>query len=139
MTLTTHQLNTLRHDLVSLATIEYDDVMAELLDHYASLTEQKMANGLAFDEASKWAWLELGSGVGLQKIQDDYEKGIQQQVKDQHLAIIKGYFRWPMLVTTALVGAVAYLTIPFLSSRELLTIRFRRWPCPIDYLVVGTL
>lgn len=120
MTLTAHQLNTLRHDLVALATIEYDDVMAELLDHYASLTEQKMASGMAFDEASKWAWAGMGSGAGLQKIQDDYEKSIEQQVRAQHFIIIKNYFRWPMMVTTALVAFVVYLIVPILSSKVLI-------------------
>lgn len=113
MTLTTHQLNTLRHDLVMLATIEYDDVMAELLDHYASLTEQKMASGLPFDEASKWAWAELGSGRGLQKIQDDYVKNIQQQIGEQHISILKSYFGWPAAVTIALVAALIYMVAPF--------------------------
>ena len=116
MTLTTHQLNTLRYDLVSLATIKYDDVMAELLDHYASLTEQKMANGLAFDEASKWAWAELGSGAGLQKIQDDYVKSIERQVHQKRADIVGSYFRWPALVTTALIVALVYMVVPLLPA-----------------------
>ncbi len=137
MTLTTHQLHTLRHDLVALATIEYDDVMAELLDHYASLTEQKMDNGLAFDEASKWAWADLGSGAGLQKIQDDYEKGIERQVRTQHLAIIKNYFRWPMLVTTALVSAVVYLIVPMLSHKVLIISIYSFCFAPSTVLIWG--
>ena len=137
MSLTSHQLNTLRHDLVSLATVEYDDVMAELLDHYASLTEQKMANGADFTEASKWAWFDMGSGEGIQQIQTDYEKSITKQVQDQHLAIIKGYFRWPMLVTTALVAAIMYLIVPMLSHNYLLVSIFATGFIPAIFLLWG--
>ena len=117
MALTQNQLNHLRCDLQELATIEYDEVMNELLDHYATLTEQKMANGMAFDEASKWAWVDLGSGEGLQAIQDDYEKSIKHQVRSRHIEIMKSYFRWPAFVTTALVGILFYLAIPLLPAK----------------------
>lgn len=55
MNLTATQLSALRLGLQSLANIEHDEVLDELLDHYAMLTEQKMAEAYAFDEASKWA------------------------------------------------------------------------------------
>ena len=114
--LTTTQLNVLRADLQGLAGIEYDDVLNELLDHYATLTEQRVATGLAFDDASKWAWAELGSGEGLQAVQDDYVKNIQQQVRLQHLTILKSYFRWPTFVVTALVAALVHVTVPLLPE-----------------------
>ena len=40
--LAANQLQILRIDLKDLAGIEYDDVLNELLDHYATLTEQRM-------------------------------------------------------------------------------------------------
>lgn len=112
--LTANQLNLLRADLRGLAGIEYDDVLNELLDHYATLTEERVEAGLSFEDASKWAWAALGSGVGIQAIQDDYVKNIQRQIRLQHLTVVKSYFRWPTFVVTALVGVLVYLTVPLL-------------------------
>lgn len=118
--LTANQLTILNTDLKNLAGIEYDDVLNELLDHYATLTEQRMATGLSFDEASKWAWAGLGSGKGIQAIQDDYVKNIQRQVRVQHLEILKSYFRWPTFVVTALVAALVYMVVPLLPENTVM-------------------
>ncbi|GAB3026787.1 hypothetical protein [Spirosoma pulveris] len=122
--LTPTQLNYLQQDLSGLANIEYDEVMAELLDHYASLTERKIDAGMSFEDASKWAWAELGSGEGLQQIQTDYEKSITAQVRTRHFEILKSYFRWPAFVTTALIGALMYFTAPLITANGMFTIFF---------------
>ena len=113
--LTLNQLNRLRHDLLDLAHIEYDEVMAELLDHYASLTEQFMAEGLPFEEASTKAWIQLGNGPGILHIQKRYKKLLLDQMQMQHRAIVRRYFRWPTLITTLLIGLLAYSTAKLLS------------------------
>jgi hypothetical protein len=120
MALTEHQLLTLRIDLQNLANIEYNDVMTELLDHYASLTEQYMANRLPFTEASKRAWADLGSGAGLQAIQTNFIKTTQHHVRQQHWTIVKSYFRWPILLTTLLVGTLIHLIVPLIPAQALL-------------------
>ncbi|QKZ12753.1 hypothetical protein [Spirosoma sp. KUDC1026] len=120
MALTENQLQTLRTDLHQLATIEYSDVMAELLDHYASLTEDRMATGFSFTEASKWAWADLGSGSGLQAIQTDFIKTTQRLMRQQHWTIVKSYFRWPILLTTILTGALLHLIVPMIPAQVLL-------------------
>ena len=117
MSLTQNQLNSLRADLQGLANIEYDEVMAELLDHYATLTEQKMANGLPFIEATNRAWAELGSGIGLEQIQTDYEKNVRQQVKIRHIEILKSYFGWPAFIITVLAAALIYIVVPLLPAQ----------------------
>jgi len=114
--LTADQLTSLRIDLQSLAGIKYEPILAELLDHYATLTEQHMDTGLSFGDASKWAWNDLGQGEGIQQIQDDYIANIQQQIRSRHLAIVKSYFRWPAFLTTALVGMLVYLVVPLLPA-----------------------
>jgi hypothetical protein len=114
--LTPPQLDLLRQDLSGLANIEYDEVMTELLDHYASLTERKMALNMSFEDASKWAWAELGSGEGLQQIQTDYEKSIKKQVRVRHFSIIKSYFGWPIAFTTVLTAGVIYRITPFIPA-----------------------
>lgn len=117
MALTPLQVKTLRYDLQELAHIEYGEVMTELLDHYAVLTEQQMATGIPFEEASKWAWAALGSGPGLQRIQSSFVKSIQQQVSHQHRAILKSYFRWPRLLTSLLVTILACVLVPTLPVK----------------------
>lgn len=124
MTLTAQQLQWLRNDLQTLAGIEYEDVLNELLDHYATLTEQRMTTGLSFDDASKWAWADLGSGAGIQQIQDNYVANVTKQVKTQHLAIVKSYFRWPTFIITALVVVLVYLVVPILPYKITLTVIF---------------
>lgn len=124
MSLTENQLQTLRTDLHQLANIEYSDVMTELLDHYASLTEERMATGLPFTEASKWAWTDLGSGKGLQAIQADFIKTTQQHVRHQHWSIAKSYFRWPILLITILTGALLHLMVPMIPAKGILLLLF---------------
>jgi len=116
MILTTDQLTYLRVDLQRLADIKYDPVLDELLDHYATLTEQHMDTGMSFEDASKWAWDDLGQGEGIQKIQDDYIANVQQQIRSRHVAIVKSYFRWPAFLTTALVGVLVYLVVPLIPT-----------------------
>ncbi len=152
MLLTTDQLTSLRSDLQRLADIKYDPVLNELLDHYATLTEQRMDTGMPFEEASKWAWNDLGQGEGIQQIQDDYIANVQQQIRSRHLVIIKSYFRWPTFLITALVGLLVYLTVPLIPVDTvifaalavtifpvfvllLLELKLRREPTSQHYLV----
>lgn len=113
--LTSTQLNYLRHDLVALATIEYDEVMAELLDHYASLTERKIDTGMSFDDASKWAWAELNLEAGLKSIQTTYEKSVHQQLRYRHLSIMKSYFRCPTIAGIVFLSMLSYQLSPLMS------------------------
>lgn len=115
MPFTTKQLAALRHDLTSLANIRYDHLTDELLDHYATLTEENMLTGQSFYEASTAAWLAMGDGVGIQQIQERYEKVTRQQIKSRHIAIRKSYLRWPTVTTTLFVGiSFAYLLLAVL-------------------------
>lgn len=120
MALTPFQLKYLRYNLIGPGDIKYDDVVDELLDHYASLTEQKMATGLSFEEAGRQAWAELGAAKGVQKIQTSFIEAIGQQIKTQHFTILKSYFRWPTLVTTILVGLLVYVVVPQIPVRRLI-------------------
>ena len=137
MELTPNQLKSLRFDLEDLAHIEYDDVLAELLDHYASLTEYKMTTGLSFDDASKWAWTELGSGKGIQSIQNDYTKNIKQHIRSQHLLVLKNYFRWPTIITTLLAGLLVYMSVPLLPGRTVIMVSFCIGIIPLLFLLSG--
>lgn len=106
--LTSTQLTILRQDLLEEANISYKEVLDELLDHYASLTEHGIREGHSFDEASRKAWISLGSGQGISHIQERYKKLLLKQMQVQHWAIVRRYFRWPTLVTTLLIGVLAY-------------------------------
>lgn len=137
MALTPLQLKSLRYDLVELAEIKYDDVVDELLDHYASLTEQKMATGLAFEDASKCAWTQLGGHRGIKHIQASSVKAIKQQISAQHMAILKSYFRWPTLLTTVLVGLLAYVVVPLVPVKALILSTFFIGLIPYLFIIRG--
>lgn len=125
MSLTDKQLADLRHDLTSLAHVTYAHLIDELLDHYAMLTEEKMAAGQSFYEASTDAWLAMGDGIGIQQIQSRYERMARRQIKDRHTEIRQSYLQWPTVMTTLLVGVlIAYLLLVVLPNPlvKLLTI-----------------
>lgn len=121
-TLSTKQLDALRHDLRSLADIKYVHLQEELLDHYATLTEANVATGQSFYEASTAAWLAMGNGKGIQQIQDDYETVTKQQIKARHKEIIRSYLHWPTVVTTLLVGILlvcGLMLLPMMAAKVL--------------------
>lgn len=123
MALTSHQLDALCHDLNTLVKIDYAHLRNEILDHYALLTEEKMAEGYSFDDASTMAWLALGDGKGIQKIQTRYVIATRKHLQARHWAIVCSFFRWPTILTTGLVGvALTYLLLelPNRSSRWLI-------------------
>ncbi len=122
--LTTDQLATLRLDLQKLANIEYTEMLDELLDHYATLTEQKMAGGMTFEDASRWAWAGMGSGEGIQALQEQFLKSLRQQIAARHRAIVKSYFHWPTLVTTLLIAVLAYQAALGIPAKWLVTAIF---------------
>ncbi|QHW00814.1 hypothetical protein GJR95_39870 [Spirosoma endbachense] len=97
--------------------------MNELLDHYATLTELKMETGLSFDNASKWAWTELGSEKGLQKIQTNYERSTKNQLIIRHLWILKSYFRWPTIILTLACALLVY-QLSELMTNQIASIAF---------------
>ncbi|MEZ0609285.1 hypothetical protein ACAW74_12250 [Fibrella sp. WM1] len=118
MALTSHQLDALRHDLHTLVKIDYAHLRNEILDHYALLTDEKMAEGYSFDEASTMAWLALGDGKGIQKIQTRYVMDTQKHLEAQHWAIVCSFFKWPTVLTTGLVGAMLTCLLLELPNRS---------------------
>ena len=115
MSLSTKQLADLRHDLTSLATISYDHLADELLDHYAMLTEENMATGQSFHEAGTAAFHAMGNGIGIQQIQERYERVTRHQIRGRHIAIEQSYLMWPTVLRTLLVGVImAYLILAVL-------------------------
>lgn len=113
MHLSTHQKQQLSTDL---ANIEYDEVYDELYDHYATLVENGLIAGRSFEVARAQAWQDLGAERGVKKIERDFVQSIRQQIRNQHWLILKSYFRWPLFVTTALMGVLVYLVVPMLSG-----------------------
>jgi hypothetical protein len=119
MELSSKQIHLLRQDLRTMAHIEYEEVENELLDHYATLTEQKMEIGQFFEYASANAWAELGAGAGLQQIQEEFVKNINKQVSNRHKEIVLSYFRWPTLVGTLLLCGLVYHLADILAPKSI--------------------
>jgi hypothetical protein len=116
MTLTSRQLNALRHDLKTLVEIKYDHLRDELLDHYATLTEEKMNAGYVFDDASTAAWIEMGNGEGIQRIQTDYEAVTKRDIRARHWQIVKSLWSWPTIVSTLLIGVLTTYLIALMPA-----------------------
>ena len=122
MALTDFELKCLRYDLVELAHIEYTDVLNELLDHYATLTEQQMTKGFTFDDASRWAWAKLEAGKGLQAIQAAFIKSTKDQIRAQHVKVLKDFFQWPTVLTTGLIALLVFSIVPIISVKWVISI-----------------
>lgn len=122
MPLTTQQLAVLRHELTTQVLFDYDHLRDELLDHYATLTEEYIAHNLLFQAARTAAWQAMGGARGIQKIQNDYEAVTNQQIRARYKVITKRLLRWPTVVITLLTATLfSYLqfVLPPLPSKLL--------------------
>lgn len=120
MGLSTREKQQLSTDLRYTANIEYDEVYEELYDHYATLVENGMVTGQSFEVARAHAWQNLGAERGVKTIERDFVQSIRRQIRKQHWLTLISYFRWPLFVTTALIGILVYLLVPMLSVRVII-------------------
>ena len=127
MKLTTEQLDLISKEIIQ-GGIKYQDLYEELLDHYITAIEDRMANGMAFGDAfgevhtgfvdykrpaRVWdhysVWKDYTSvEYGLGKLQAEYEESLTGEIKKRHWQIMGNYFRWPTVVTSLLVGALTF-------------------------------
>lgn len=119
MALTVRQTQTLRSDLLYTANLEYEAIIEELFDHYATVVENDLLGGDSFEQCRQRAWNELGAEAGIKAIQKNYVKSIRRQIRTKHFDILKSYFGWPALVTTALLMLLVYVSVPLLSAFSL--------------------
>lgn len=129
MKLATKQLDLISKEIIT-GGIKYQDLYEELLDHYITAIEDRMSQGKSFEEAFGevhadfvnykrpahiWdhynVWKDYNGGAseyGLRKLQAEYEESLSGEINKRHWQIIKGYFRWPTIVTTLLVGLITF-------------------------------
>lgn len=124
MKLTTEQVELISKEIIQ-GGLKYQDLYEELLDHYITAIEDRMASGMAFGEAfgevhsdfvnykcpvSVWDRYDIGGKplFGLVKLQAEYEESLTGEIKKRHWQIMGNYFRWPTVVTSLLVGALTF-------------------------------
>lgn len=140
MKLTTEQLDLISKEIIQ-GGIKYQDLYEELLDHYITAIEDRMANGMAFGEAFgevnisfvnyrpaliERYYYDVRSlkkvtqySSGLSRLQKDYERNLKGEIKKRHWQIMGNYFRWPTVVTSLLVGALTFQFAYLVSSKTL--------------------
>lgn len=116
--LTTDQLNFLKEHLKSI-DINYEETFNEFFDHYATLTEANIADGLSFKEAHKKAYRNMGGRDQLYDLQQQTQKAWREQLSDRHWRMILDYFRWPIIALTILLTGVIYKASGLLPLDEL--------------------
>jgi len=134
MKLTEEQINFIEDYLIK-NKVKYWDVRIELLDHVASDVEERMQNGLGFEDALKEVHLSFGNKLQTEKLSEDqqrwvtyeslyadhsgYQKLIMQKQRQLNRAFrstlwkeLKGLFAKPMfLLVYATIMVSFYLAI----------------------------
>ena len=123
--LTTDQLNFLKGHLNSI-NIKYEETFNEFLDHYATLTEQKIAEGVHFHDAWRLSLETMGGADKLRYLEEKSVEQWREQLSRRHWQIIRNCFRWPAIVSTVLVGVLVYQLLSMIGLRyfRLLTYGF---------------
>jgi cation transport ATPase len=129
MKLITEQVDLISKEIIE-GVIKYQDLYEELLDHYITAIEDRMANGQNFREAFGEVHsgfenykLYLGSfsyfdarkfttvqkaNFGLARLQSEYEDKLSKEISKRHWEIMKSYFRWPTVITALSVGFLTF-------------------------------
>lgn len=86
------------------AGIVYDEVYIELLDHFASAIEQKMQEGMTFEQALKEVEEGFGGSRGIKQVEDRY---FSQLIK-LYWQNIRQQFQWPQVAGTFCMSGMVY-------------------------------
>lgn len=133
--LTTDQLNLLKGHLKSI-DIKYEETFNEFLDHYATLTEQKMAEGIAFGDAWELAFNDLGGAAKLRYLEEKSVEQWRKQLSSCHWKIIRNCFRWPAIVSTVLVGVLVYQLFSVMSLSYFRLLIYGFFCVPVIYFLL---
>jgi hypothetical protein len=125
MKLSPDQLETIRQNLIA-SGIKYQDVLDELLDHYATGIEARLAAGESFGEAYaaiqdgfrkvKGRWWEPNIQPGLEAFQQQYLRNASRHARRAQWQMIRGYFRGWNLLGTAALGVLIWVLCQSLTD-----------------------
>ena len=126
--LSKEELDYVRDAIIKTSRVKYQDFYEEIYDHYLTSIETQMAEGKDFEAAFvqiHGSFLEYQYTVkfvgthstyyGLEALEMEYFQNMQSNIRKRHWQILKSYFRWPTIITTFLVGVLAYLFTDFIA------------------------
>ncbi|MBC8152177.1 MAG: hypothetical protein H7Z72_04640, partial [Bacteroidetes bacterium] len=117
--LTPDQLAAIDRHLRKENWLYFDDLIAELTDHYVAGLEDRMANGTSFDAALHDIHTGFGGREGLLKMEEDYQKSQAKSNGRLTPQLFISYFQRPRLsiTLTLLTGVYGLIRIaPFISG-----------------------
>ena len=126
--LSKEELDYVRDAIIKTSRVKYQDFYEEIYDHYLTSIETQMTEGKDFEAAFvqiHGSFLEYQYTVkyvgthsvyhGLEALEMEYLQNMQSRIGKRHWQILKSYFRWPTIITTFLVGILAYLFTDFIA------------------------
>ncbi len=141
--LSKEELDYVRDAIIKTSRVKYQDFYEEIYDHYLTSIETQMAEGKDFEAAfvqihgsflhCEYTVKLAGNHTtyyGLEALEMEYLQDMESRIKKRHWQILKSYFRWPTIITTFLVGVLAYLFTDFIAynpklfPRTILSIAF---------------
>lgn len=111
---------------LSVNGVEYYDVQAELIDHFATTVEetQKQNPGLSFTDAMMKAHRNFGGKEGFRKYLEQAQTDVNKKIYKLLGKTLLRFVQWPYLVITAALALSWYLV-------------FTKWNVPTDILFVS--
>ena len=126
--LSKEELDYVRDAIIKTSRVKYQDFYEEIYDHYLTSIETQMAEGKDFEAAfvqihgsflhCEYIVKFIGTYAtyfGLEALEMEYLQNMQSRISKRHWQILKSYFSWPTLITTFLVGVLAYLFTDFIA------------------------
>ena len=126
--LSKEELDYVRDAIIKTNRVKYQDFYEEIYDHYLTSIETQMAYGKDFEAAfvqihgsflhCEYTVKLVGNHTtyyGLEALEMEYFQNMQSRISKRHWQILKSYFRWPTIITTFLVGILAYLFTDFIA------------------------
>ena len=126
--LSKEELDYVRDAIIKTNRVKYQDFYEEIYDHYLTSIETQMAEGKDFEAAfvqihgsflhCEYTVKLIGTYAtyfGLEALEMEYLQNMQNRISKRHWQILKSYFRWPTIITTFLVGVLAYLFTDFIA------------------------
>lgn len=119
MELTKEQIQEI-DNYISVCGIKYYDVRAELVDHFASILEERIKKepSLIFSNAIAEEHRKF-SDSGFKKLLDDKEKAVQKRFVKMTLQHLKTFFKLPKVIISIGLFFLFYKFMSFFNDKEL--------------------
>ncbi len=104
----TPQQNKLILAKLKSAGLKYQEVYEELIDHYTTAIETKIAEGSTFEQALHAVHEDFGGNKGVKHIEERFNSQMFKFYRNLHLKNLGAHFQWPQALLTFLTGTLVY-------------------------------